>query len=753
MPMDYYYSKNYPIIADSGANFHMFKSLEFFTSMVPTHGYVTLGDGKTKIPIQGIGTVKCIIDEHTLEIPNVRFVPGLSESIYSLLQHIKQPNHGISSSYETGLHITFPAFQTAASVGNDDIYLNVFPWPDNKSSTANISYHSVPTDHVQDQGICRHVSHITSTSIKDMKTSDHLLKELHDYYDDVRQQRKLSLPLPSGFRQQTNLQRMYQSFTPPCKSATSDDQANISTEQTTNISSSTAQTLPSLHQSSEDSCTNNSVESHVPILRCIDKVSSHLPSTITFSEDIIRVSIGFRRIDTIKNHLGHLYQNTVKLDGLPADAVLDLGDVSTLPKVARNTVPVPRPKHFADLIHMDIVFGPEVSIGNVHYSLMFTDRFSRMTWIYPMHNLTSDSIKQLDTFFAHLGIGTPSYTNPDIYTVALKDGSISEYTMDVLSAVPSASTSPSPNLLPAWIKGGTNATLFLTTMSKPCHGTSQCGSNNVWYFYPGKSTEGIELSDLTVNCQALIDTGQLFRGHAKFRNVYNARNQVCLTECVLRHVSAHGLKSLVAPTSLKAHTSMDPGDQVIWNEAYNEEYDGLVSLPTWEVVSEERYCHLSNGRKALPTIAIATIKYDEHNHPKCAKYRLVVLGNLDYHTWSKEDTTTPVLSQLELRLLTVLADHNKRVLKNCDVKQAFIQSSLPSNEEYFLHPPPGCPHSQPGQYWRLLCSLYGLKRAPKLWFTMLSSHLKSMGLQCSSTSPCLFVGTLVEGEPPIYVDL
>jgi hypothetical protein len=325
--------------------------------------------------------------------------------------------------------------------------------------------------------------------------------------------------------------------------------------------------------------------------------------------------------------------------------------------------------------------------------------------------------------------------------------------MDVLSAVPPASTSPSPNLLPAWIKGGANATLFLTTMSKPCHGTSQCGSNNVWYFYPGKSTEGIELSDLTANCQALIDTGQLFRGHAKFRNVYNARNQVCLTECVLRHVSAHGLKSLVAPTSLKAHSSMDPGDQVIWNEAYNEEYDGLVSLPTWEVVSEERYHQLSNGRKALPTIAIATIKYDEHNRPKRAKYRLVVLGHLDYHTWSKEDTTAPVLSQLELRLLTVIAVHNKRVLKNCDVKQAFIQSSLPSNEEYFLRPPPGCPHSQPGQYWRLLRSLYGLKRAPKLWFTMLSSHLKSMGLQCSSTSPCLFVGTLVAGEPPIYVDI
>jgi len=36
---------------------------------------------------------------------------------------------------------------------------------------------------------------------------------------------------------------------------------------------------------------------------------------------------------------------------------------------------------------------------------------------------------------------------------------------------------------------------------------------------------------------------------------------------------------------------------------------------------------------------------------------------------------------------------------------------------------------------------------------MLSNHLKEMGLSCSSTSPCLFMGTLIEGEPPIYVGI
>jgi len=65
---------------------------------------------------------------------------------------------------------------------------------------------------------------------------------------------------------------------------------------------------------------------------------------------------------------------------------------------------------------------------------------------------------------------------------------------------------------------------------------------------------------------------------------------------------------------------MEPGDKQIWDDAYNEEYDGLVSLPTWEVVAEEKYRELSKGKRALPTMAIATIKCDQFNKPKHAKY-------------------------------------------------------------------------------------------------------------------------------------
>jgi hypothetical protein len=148
---------------------------------------------------------------------------------------------------------------------------------------------------------------------------------------------------------------------------------------------------------------NNSSMAVVPILRCVDKPLSSLPSRLTFTKDLIHASVGFRRIDTIKSHLHDLYQDTICLDPTPPDAILDKGDLATLRKTPRNTTPDPRPNFFGEVIHMDIVFGPDFPVGNIHYGLLFTDRFSRMTYIYPLQNLTSDISKQLEAFFAHLG--------------------------------------------------------------------------------------------------------------------------------------------------------------------------------------------------------------------------------------------------------------------------------------------------------------------------------------------------------------
>jgi len=61
----------YPIIADSGANYHMFKDIIFFDTLTPTTGRVLLGDGTTSLAIKGVVTVKLCFKDQIIFIPNV----------------------------------------------------------------------------------------------------------------------------------------------------------------------------------------------------------------------------------------------------------------------------------------------------------------------------------------------------------------------------------------------------------------------------------------------------------------------------------------------------------------------------------------------------------------------------------------------------------------------------------------------------------------------------------------------------------
>jgi hypothetical protein len=156
----------YPVIADSGANFHMFKEKEFFSSILPATGNVLLGDGKTSLTIKGIGMVHCRVDEHQLMIPNVQYIPDLGESIYSLFQHIKSPGHGLNSSFERGLSIIFPSFETKAVIGHHDIYLDAVPSLDIVSQVHCHPDPSVsPIDLESSLSYCRAVTQLQDVSI------------------------------------------------------------------------------------------------------------------------------------------------------------------------------------------------------------------------------------------------------------------------------------------------------------------------------------------------------------------------------------------------------------------------------------------------------------------------------------------------------------------------------------------------------------------------------------------------------------
>ena len=220
-----------------------------------------------------------------------------------------------------------------------------------------------------------------------------------------------------------------------------------------------------------------------------------------------------------------------------------------------------------------------------------------------------------------------------------------------------------------------------------------------------------------------------------------------------RKVSAKNLNVLEAPTLLK-HYKLHPDDKKTWDESYQEEYQGLVDIDTWDVITEEDYQKAKHiYGNLLPTMAISVIKYDGNGKPDRAKYRIVALGNLDPHAWHKNDCFAPVLSQLELRLLTSLAVSKKCIPKSGDITQAFCQTFLPQNENYICRPPPGCPLTPKGSYWHLKKTLYGLKRSPRHFYDLVKKKLEAIGMKQHPYSPCMFYGELIPGQPPIYMGI
>ncbi len=283
-------------------------------------------------------------------------------------------------------------------MGHHDINLDARPI--NVSSSLEPTIDNSSSYAGRDTDCCRHVQQDSAIVDETIKSGDHLLNSLRQYYSDVTTKRQLNMETPAGFRQNTNLQKLFNEFLPPTNSSASGstlvpDSSSLFPTTTDTASSVTLPTTPF-------PSTNTSSSAQCPILRYIDKPSSSLPSRIAFSEDYLHASGGFHRIDIIKKCISDLYQDTISMANPPADAVLDKGDFATLRKSARNTVPVPRPAKFGYVMHMDIVFGPTISLGNIHYGLLFTDRYSRMTYIYPLQTLTSDIRKQIEAFFAHL---------------------------------------------------------------------------------------------------------------------------------------------------------------------------------------------------------------------------------------------------------------------------------------------------------------------------------------------------------------
>jgi hypothetical protein len=192
----------------------------------------------------------------------------------------------------------FPNFQAKALVGKDDIYIQATLHADNSSDLTYLTL-SEDQDFVSLSACCRN---ILSYNIE-LSKSPNILQSLRQYFTDIKTKRQLNLNVPAGFRLASDLQKQFRSFTPPRKARSGDHGTSSQANSSILSSSSLVESVADVSHLATDQTS----PANVPILRCVDKPSSSLPSRITLTEDLIHASVGFRRIDSLKQHLSSLY--------------------------------------------------------------------------------------------------------------------------------------------------------------------------------------------------------------------------------------------------------------------------------------------------------------------------------------------------------------------------------------------------------------------------------------------------------------
>ena len=114
----------------------------------------------------------------------------------------------MSSSFDKGLFIQFPGFDTKALIGQDDIYLDATPVPQHNviGAMAPVCTSTTIENHL---GVCRNITAFQSELVEETSKLDNILRQLRRYYQEVKTKRQLGLDVPAGFRSDTSLQSTF----------------------------------------------------------------------------------------------------------------------------------------------------------------------------------------------------------------------------------------------------------------------------------------------------------------------------------------------------------------------------------------------------------------------------------------------------------------------------------------------------------------------------------------------------------------
>lgn len=200
------------------------------------------------------------------------------------------------------------------------------------------------------------------------------------------------------------------------------------------------------------------------------------------------------------------------------------------------------------------------------------------------------------------------------------------------------------------------------------------------------------------------------------------------------------VQDLADPNTFKQATGRPDSEN--WLEAMNDELNSLERCQVWELVDRPETnvvsCRWVFKTKRSPSNEI--IRY---------RARLVARGFTQEKGRDYFETYAPVCDTSAIRLLFAYAAHQQLIIKQFDIKTAFLYGDL--NEVVYLEQPPGF-ETDRSKVYRLKKALYGLKQASKQWNLKFSSFLIKIGFKQMLNDQCIFMQESPLIVIAVYVD-
>ena len=178
-----------------------------------------------------------------------------------------------------------------------------------------------------------------------------------------------------------------------------------------------------------------------------------------------------------------------------------------------------------------------------------------------------------------------------------------------------------------------------------------------------------------------------------------------------------------APTSYKQAGNREPQ----WFSAEDKEKDGIIEFTTWRRLAQSTITP-EMRQKALRAHHLYNIKREGS-----AKNRVVANGSRQ-HPDTYTDTTSPVSSQMMLRLLLVFIAYRKYTTVQMDLTNAYLHGAI--KDVVFIVIPDGFPGA--GEVALLEKGLYGTKQGSRRFYDHTDEVFKSIELKPCPNKPCLY---------------